>query len=192
MRLAEAVVETLRACHARRVTVVRILRENALVLKAGERQVQPDFFFRLAAAGRHFNLAFEIDNGTASVDSGAVNGVRQKLLTYHAYQDLVLSQWLAGGKCWERPRLRVVFLTPSVSRAYHVLALAAQLSRTTRRLVYAAAFDGYVTDADPLFAPLFLDHLGHWQSLIDLHPSAPRLRPPVRITAPLEGPLAVW
>ena len=32
------------------------------------------------------------------------------------------------------------------------------MSRHSRRLVYAATFDAYVTDPEPLFVPLFLDH----------------------------------
>src|SRR5438093_7575460 len=108
-RLAEVIVETARCCHARRVTIERFIRENELTFTAGDRHVQPDCFFRLTLSGRAFNLAFEIDNSTASIDAYAVNSIRQKLMTYHAYQELVLAQWHAGGKNWERPRLRVVF-----------------------------------------------------------------------------------
>ena len=191
-RLAEVIVETLRACHAGRVTIERFTRENELVFQAGDRQVQPDCFFRLAASGRSFNLAFEIDNSTASIEAHAVNSIRQKLMTYHAYQELVLSQWRAGGKQWERPRFRVVFLTRSVERAYHILAYAAEsATNKSRRLVYAATLDGFVTTDDPLHAPIFLDHLGHWQSLIDLHPSARYSKMAVRLTRPLDCPLAV-
>jgi hypothetical protein len=191
-RLAEVIVETLRACSARRVTIDRFIRENEIAFTAGDRQVQPDCFFRLAASERLFNLAFEIDNSMASVDAHATNSIREKLTTYERYQELLLSQWLASGKKWERPRFRVVFLTQSISRAYHILALAAEIARTpSRRLVYAAPLDSFVTDPDPLFAPLFLDHAGSWQSLINLHPSAPCLKAPVRLAKPLESPLAV-
>ncbi len=121
-RLAELIVETLRACSARRVTIARFIRENELKFRAGDRQVQPDCFFRLGVSGRLFNLAFEIDNSMASVDANATNSIRQKLTTYERYQELLLSQWLAGGKKWERPRFRVAFLTQSISRAYLILA----------------------------------------------------------------------
>lgn len=191
-RLAEAIVETLRACSARRVTIERFIRENELAFTVGDRQVQPDCFFRLATAGRLFNLAFEIDNSMASVDANATNSIRQKLTTYERYQELLLSQWLAGGKKWERPRFRVVFLTQSIARAYHILALACEIARTpSRRLVYATPLDTYVTDPDPIYAPLFLDHAGAWQSLINLHPTAACLKAPVRLTRPLDCPLAV-
>jgi hypothetical protein len=189
-RLAEVIVETLRACHHRRVEIERFIRENELIFQAGDRQVQPDCFFRLATGGRSFNLAFEIDNSTASVDAYAVNSIRQKLATYHAYMGLVLAQWHAGGQKWERPRFRVVFLTRSVERAYHILAFAADATPSkARQLVYAATLENYVTDDQPLHAPIFLDHLGQWQSLIDLHPTARYLKTSVRLTRPLECPL---
>jgi hypothetical protein len=191
-RLAEAIVTTLCACHARRVTIDRFIRENELAFTAGDRQVQPDCFFRLSSAGRVFNLAFEIDNSTASVDAPAGNSIRHKLGTYQSYQDLVLSQWLRGGKRWERPRFRVVFLTPSITRAHHILTLAAAFApNRPRRLVYAAPFDYYACDRDPLHAPIFLDHLGHWQSLVDLHPTAPYFKMPVRLAKAVESRLAM-
>lgn len=191
-RLAEVIVETVRACHARRVTIERFVRENELVFAAGDRQVQPDCFFRLATSGRSFNLAFEIDNSTASIDAHATNSIRQKLMTYQTYQNLLLSQWRDAGKKWERPRFRVVFLTRSVERAYHILTFAAETTAIkSRRLVYAATQESYVTDDQPLHAPIFLDHLGDWQSLVDLHPSAVYTKSPVRLTRRVDSPLAV-
>ena len=191
-RLAEVIVETLRACHARRVTIERFFRENELAFPVGDDQVQPDCFFQLVTGGRVFNLAFEIDNSTESVDSYAANAIRQKLTVYHAYQDQVLSAWLTSGKPWERPRFRVVFLTQSAARAYHILSLAEETTgNKARRLVYAATHSSFVSDSDPLFAPLFLDHRGLWQSLIDLHPTARHQKTPVRITPALKFPLGV-
>ena len=111
-RLAEALVATLCACHARRIEIVRFIRENELTFTAGNAHVQPDGFFRLLAEGRYFNLAFEIDNSTASVDSPAANSILQKLTTYDAYQELVLSVWRRGDKRGEKPRIRVVFGQP--------------------------------------------------------------------------------
>ncbi len=191
-RLAEVIVETVRACHTRRVTIERFIRENELAFKAGDRQVQPDCFFRLTTGGRSFNLAFEIDNSTASIDAHATNSIRQKLMTYQAYQDLLLSQWLAAGKKWERPRFRVVFLTRSVERAYHILTFASEVTANkSRRLVYAATQECFVTDDHPLHAPIFLDHAGDWQSLIDLHPTAAYTKAPVRLTRPVDSPLVL-
>src|ERR1019366_218362 len=90
-RLAEVIVEPLRACSAHRVKIERFIRENELTFKAGDRQVQPDCFFRVATSGRSFNLAFEIDNSMASIDAHAVNSIRQKLTTYQVYQEPALS-----------------------------------------------------------------------------------------------------
>jgi hypothetical protein len=189
-RLAEAIVETLRACHQRRVTIERFYRENELTFSVGNETVQPDCFFRFAAGGRHFNLAFEIDQSTESVDSVAVSSIRRKLLSYHAYQEFVLDQWRTSGKTWEKPRLRVVFLTRTVARAHHILSLARETNPTpARRLVYSATQASFIADPDPLHAPVFLDHHGHWQSLIDLHPTSRHRREPVRITAAIESPL---
>ena len=98
----------------------------------------------------------------------------------------------SGGKTWERPRFRVVFLTQSVERAYHILAFAAETTQNrTRRLVYAATQESYLTDDNPLHSPIFLDHQGDWQSLVDLHPSATYRKTPVRLTRPVESPLGV-
>jgi hypothetical protein len=83
-----------------------------------------------------------------------------------------------------------VFLTRTIERAYHIRSLAKETNPTPqRRLVDAAALASYVTDADPLFAPLFLDHHGGWQSLIDLHPTAGHRREPVRLAPTVESPL---
>lgn len=191
-RLAEAIAETVRGCHARRVHIERFIRENELTLTAGDQHVQPDSFFRLRASGRRFNLAFENDNSMASVNSHALNAIRRKLTTYYAYQELVLSQWLSHGKQWDEPRLRVVFFTRSVERTYNILSLAADLSGSrNRRLVYAAPLDVYVSDPDPLFSPILLDHLGHWQALVDLHPTSAFLRTPVCLSKPVESLLCV-
>jgi hypothetical protein len=191
-RLAEAIVETVRACHLRRVTIERFVRENELAFIAGNAQVQPDCFFRLTTCGKFFNIAFEIDNSTESIDSYAASGIRHKLAVYGAYQELILSQWLTGGRAWERPRFRVVFLTQTVERAYHILSFAAETTQdSSRRLVYATTNESYVTESDRLHAPIFLDHFGDWNSLVDLHPTASYLRTPVRLVRPVESPLGV-
>jgi hypothetical protein len=191
-RLAEVIVETLRACHARRVTIERFIREHELTFSVGDEHVQPDCFFRLIEGGRSFNLAFEIDNSTESLDSHAVNSIRRKLVTYHSYQELVLSQWLAAGKTYERPRFRVVFLTQSVERSYHILSLAAESTQNkSRRLVYAATHSSFVTESDPLHSPVFLDHFGDWQSLVDLHPTASYRKTPIRFSRTVVSPLAL-
>lgn len=192
MRLAELVVLLHRATHARGVLIERFIRENELTLAVGDDAVQPDAFIRFAVAGRRFNVAVEIDGGTESVDSPAANAIRRKLTVYDNYQEQVLSQWATHGKSWERPRLRVLFLTPSVERAYHILALAGRIThRPDRRLVYAAAQRDFVNAVDPLFAPTLLDHHGRWQALIDLHPTAPFTKNQIRLPAAVESGFGV-
>lgn len=189
-RLAEVIVAVVRAAHTRRVTIERFDRENDLTFAVGERQVQPDCFFRLVSAGRPFNLAFEVDESTESIDSHAVSSIRSKLGVYLEYQERVLAQWLASGRTWERPRLRIVFLTRSVARAYHILAHAAQITRNrSRRLVYAATHEVFLADSEPLHAPIFLDHRGEWQALVELHPTSRFRKELVRLTEIVESRL---
>ena len=191
LRLAEAIVALVRGSHARRIEIARFYRDNELTFEVGEARIQPDCFLRLASGGRTFSFAFEIDMSQESVDSPATNSVRRKLRLYHAYQNQLLESWLAAGKQWECPRFRVAFLTLSVARAYHILALARPIqSQRARRLVYAATHESFVSDAEPLAAPLFLDHFGHWQALVDPHPSAKFLKEPVRIAPAVESPFA--
>lgn len=191
MRLAEAVVTVVKASHVHRVEIVRFYRENELTLEVGEDRLQPDCFVRLETGGKTFSFAFEIDTSQESLDSPAGNSVRRKLTFYHEYQNRLLTGWIAGNKAWERPRFRVVFLTASVIRSYHILGLSHRIqTHPTRRLVYAAMHDSFITDIDPLLAPLFLDHFGQWQALIDLHPTAPFQREPVRLTPLVESPFA--
>ncbi len=193
LRLSEVIVSTICAAHDRHVTIVGFHRENQLTFAVGEAQVQPDCFFQFSSGVRAFNVAFEIDQSTETVDSPRDTSLRSRLELYDAYQQLLLESWLAGGRTWPRPRFRVVFLTTSVARAYHILAVAARITRNpSRRLICAATQDSYLGDADPLTNPLLLDHSGHWQSLIDLHPSARALRSPVRLPPAREPDAAVW
>ncbi len=191
-RLAEAIVTVVKACHDSHASVERFIRENDLSFPVGNEQVLPDCFFRLKYCGRFFNLAFEIDQSTESLDSFAANSVREKLSLYHRYQDQVLKTWQHHGKQWERPRLRVVFFTKTIERAYHILALAAEASANpSRKLVYAAPLETFTTDPHPLQTPLFLDHSGQWQALVDLHPTAPFTKTRVRLQPAVENPYVV-
>ena len=187
LTLAEIIVQTVCGCHAQRVTINRLFRENELTFRVGDEHVQPDCFIRFASGGKNFSVAFEIDQSTESVDSHASNSIRHKLQTYDAYQELLLLQWLHHEKTWERPRFRVAFLTRTVERAYHILGLAAQVATNKfRRVVYAATQESYLAESDPVRAPIFLDHSGRWQSLVDLHPTARRRCEPIRLPCPLE------
>jgi hypothetical protein len=153
-----------------------------------DRQVQPDCFSRFQSAGKNFSIAFELDLSTEPVDSLRLQSVRPKLQTYDAYQAMVLSQWLQHGRTWERPRFRSAFLTRSVERAYHILALAGQVAeKKSRWLVYAATVDSFLGDLDPLRSPVFLDYQGRWRALIELHPTSPAKREPERLPRLVAG-----
>lgn len=191
--LAEVIVETVRACHTGRVAIDRFLRENDLIFSVGNAQVQPDCFFRFTCGGKPFNVAFEIDQSQETLDSHAVNSIRRKLQTYDAYQTALISQWHATGKTWERPRFRVAFLTRTIERAYHILSLAAQItSIPRRRFVYGATQEHFLGDPNPIHSPIFLDHEGQWQSLVDLHPTASHRKTPVRFPRPVDTSPVVW
>lgn len=185
LRLAEAVVTIVTASHARQVEITRFYRENELTLQVGQDRLQPDGFMRLACDGRTFNIALEIDMSQESIDSPAASSIRRKIGLYHAYQEQAFADWHAARKRWEEPRFRVVFLTLTTQRAYHILAFTRQIaSHRSRRLVYAATQSSFSTDSAALTNPLFLDHFGHWQSLIHDHPSARFQKEPVRINGP--------
>lgn len=193
LRLAEAIVTIVRGSNRSRVTIQRFFRENELTFTAGDAQVQPDAFLSLTSCGKTFNIALEIDMSNESVDSHAVNSLREKLHTYNDYQSTLLANWHASGRSSEQPRFRVVFLTRSVARAYHILALAGQMSpNRRRRFVYAATHESFSSEPDPLRTPVFLDHSGHWQALIDLHPTSVFQRTPVRWGNLVDQTHCVW
>lgn len=183
--LAELIALLREQLHAHGIEIVRFHRENDLTFSVGEAQVQPDGFFRFAYAGRFFNVAVELDQSTESVVSFYDQSIRQKLALYDAYQASVLNEWLANDRSYERPRFRVAFFTRSVVRAYHILSLASELTlHSARRLVYAITQESFTHESDPLRQPIFLDHQGRWQALVDPHPTAPFQREPVRLTRP--------
>jgi hypothetical protein len=187
--LANVIVHTLVAAHERRVQITNFHRENALTLEVGQFSQQPDFHAQLCTGGKTFNVLFEIDRSTESVDSFFEQSIRQKLLGYEAYQDMVWQQWKDGGKSGPRPYFRLAFLTVSISRAYHILTLAHNLARNPRRrLCYAATHDSYLASSDAVREPLFLDHHGRWQALVNLHPTSHFLREPVPLPVGVRGP----
>jgi hypothetical protein len=181
LQLADVVIHTLIAAHTHRVTVTAFHRENELTLEVGQHRTSPDCHIQLAA-GRLFNVLFELDRSTESLDSPAANSVRQKLLAYDAYQDYAWSLWKQRGEQGTRPYFRVAFLTISAERAQHVLALARDCARNPdRHLCYATTIDSYLAAGDAVREPLFLDHHGRWQALVNIFPSSSFAREPVRI-----------
>ena len=193
LNLAAVIVETMRAAHTGRVKVQRLFRENELTFSVGSDHVQPDCFVRFECGGKPFNVAFEIDQGTESLDSNAENSIRTKLRIYDAYQESVLKEWIASDKTWERPRFRLAFLTNSIDRAHHILATAARMTcNGKRRLALAATHDSFLAESDPLRSPIFLDHAGQWQSLVDLHPTSPHRKQPVRLKPLVVDSTPIW
>jgi hypothetical protein len=175
---------------------VRVLRshgDGGLTLEIGEHRQQPDCHFQLEQGGRVFNILFEIDNATEPLDSPREHSIRTKLLGYEAYQDWVLRVWRDNGRRGPRPYFRVVFLTLGADRANHMLWLAREYARNRdRRLCYAATQAAYLGEPRAVTSPLFNDHHGGWQSLVNPHPSAPFLRTPVRLTPPVAPAAVIW
>ncbi len=167
--------------------------ENTFSIDAPPLITKPDFSAVLAHSGRTFNTFFERDRHTEPIDSLARNSIRNKILTYERYCDVLYARWRAGhipGR--ERPRIRVPFWTDTMERAEHILYAASQLVRDPRRLlVYATTMDTYLNNNDALLQPIFLDHRGNFQAIVDLHPTSRFLREPVKLRAPvLAQPLA--
>lgn len=186
MVTADVIVHTLIACHEARVRVVKYHGDGQLTLEIGEYRQQPDSHFQFDHGGRHFSVLFEVDNATEPIDSHRENSIRTKLLGYEAYQDWVWQTWKQHGRQGPRPYFRVVFLTTGAERARHILWFAGRCGRNrARRLCYAATQEAYLGEPQAVTAPIFNDHYGQWQSLVNLQPTAPYLRAPVRLSPPL-------
>jgi hypothetical protein len=192
LELAETIVHSLVAAHAQRMKLSNFHRENELVLEIGHHRTSPDCHMQFTTSGKTFNVLFEIDRSTESLDSAAVNSIRNKILAYEAYQDWAWQGWKQAGERGPRPYFRVAFLTATVERAYHILALARYCARNKdRRLCYTATLDSFLAEAAALSVPLFLDHHGEWQAIVNIHSSAPIARPPVRLSPFLQPALPI-
>jgi hypothetical protein len=183
---AEIIVHTLVASHTARVRIAQYHGDGKLTLAAGEYRQQPDCHFQFESDGRTFNVLFEVDNATEPLDSPREQSLRTKLLGYECYQDWVLRGWHEHGRVGERPIFRVVILTKGSKRAEHILWLAKSCARNPdRRLCYTATQDVFLAEPLAVTSPILNDHLGGWQSLINLHPTSRFLREPIRLTPPL-------
>jgi hypothetical protein len=183
---AEIIVHTLVAAHATHVRVAKYHGDGKLTLAAGEYRQQPDCHFQFESGGKSFNVLFEVDNATEPLDSLREQSLRTKLLGYECYQDWVLAGWHAHGRDGPRPVFRVVVLTKGVERARHILWLARACARNPdRRLCYAATQETYLAEPLAITAPVFNDHHGGWQSLVNPQPTARFLREPIRLSPPL-------
>lgn len=191
--LAEIIVHSLVAAHRDRCTVPFFQGEGEARIDVASHTFCPDCFFQFGLAGKQFNCYFEIDQSTESIDSNAEQSIRTKLLNYETYQDSLVAWWKGQGERGPRPYFRTVFLTRSQERAYHILWLAQTCARNfDRHLVYAATQDDYLTEPRALQSPLFLDHRGRWQSLVNLHPTSNFHRAPIRLTRPVTPLATVW
>ncbi len=186
MATADAITHTINCCHVGGVEIMRSLGDGRLVLEVGEHRQLPDFHFQLRKSGKTFNLVFEIDNATEPIDSKREQSIRSKLLGYETYQNWVLGLWSKSGRIGPRPSFRVVFLTIGSDRANHMLWLAHELAFIKdRRLVYATTQDNYLSDTLAVTHPIFNDHLGDWQSLVNYQATSGFLRERVRLKRPI-------
>ncbi len=184
--IAEVIVHSLVTAHRDRCTIPFFYGDGEARIDIASHTFYPDCFFQFALAGKQFNIYFEIDQSTESIDSNAEQSIRTKLLNYEAYQDSLVAWWKGNTKTGTRPFFRAVFLTRSQERAYHILWLAQACARNAdRHLVYAATQDAYLTESRALQNPLFIDHHGRWHSLVNLHPSSNFHRAPVRLSRPV-------
>ena len=182
MATAEVIVQTLVAARAANVTILKFHGDGRITLSAGEYRQQPDCHFQFGCAGMLFNVLFEVDNATEPLDSLREHRIRSKLLGYECYQDWVLRSWQQQGRVGPRPLFLVVFLTKGMQRVHNMLALARDCARNPqRRLCYAATQEAYLADPLAVTSPMFVDHHGDWQSLVNLHPTSRFLREPLRL-----------
>ena len=183
MRLADTIIHTLVASHRHGIRIAEYRRENELEITGVGPVQYPDSFFRFHRSGREFNVMLELDNGTEPLDSHEPHSIRKKILTYEAHQDHALAWWLTQPK--PRPanaRFRVAFLTRSAERAENIASLAHDLAPNKDRLLcYAVTLGDYLSEPDALRSPVFLDHFGRWQALVNTHPSSTFSRTPVRL-----------
>lgn len=186
MATADAIAHTMTACHVAGVEIMRAQGDGRLVLEIGEYRQMPDFHFQLRKAGKTFNLVFEIDNATEPIDSHREQSIRTKILGYQTYQNWVLRNWTNAGRNGPRPSFRVLFLTVGIERSNHILWLAHQLAMNAdRRLVYATTQDTYLGNDWAVTHPIFNDHLGDWQSLVNYQATSGYLRERIRLKRPV-------
>jgi len=184
--LSRLITHALASAHRRGIRLQWASPENTFTIEAPPLTTKPDFSAVFAHSGLAFNTFWERDRHTESIESLTANSVRNKLLTYERYYDLLISRWRAGHFPGPRPRIRVLFWTDTMERAEHILYAALQLAHNPRRLlVYATTMDTFLNNDDALMQPIFLDHHGRFQAMVDSHPTSRFVREPVRIRVPV-------
>ena len=76
LALAGVIVHTLVGASRHGVSVTKFHRENELTLSVGQYSQQPDFHVQLRYGSRMFNVVFEVDRATESLDSIADQSLR--------------------------------------------------------------------------------------------------------------------
>ncbi len=186
-------MHSLVAAHRDRIDIPFFNGDGDAIIEVASQKLSPDCFCQFSLSGKQFNVYFEIDQSTESVDSRAEQSIREKLVRYEAYQDSLVAWHNAQTASVSWPYFRVVFLTRSVERANHILWLARECARNANRhLVYAATQNAYLTEPRALQTPLFVDHHGRWQALVNVHPTSNFQRTPVRLTRPVTRLATVW
>jgi hypothetical protein len=148
--LANFIVRTLTAAHMHRAKVTSFYGENQLELKLGERSMRLDAAAQFKIKGyRPYNCLFELDCGTEPVYSQKQReSLSQKVNFVFEYEQ----------SCQQTFRHYVIFATPT-TRMANYLQMVDQLNPNSQRTIcYAATLDHYLHGADPLRAPIFLDH----------------------------------
>lgn len=187
--LSRLITHAVACAHRRGIRIEWAMPENTYSIVAGPHRMKPDFSVVFGHSGMRFNTFWERDRHTESIDSPAKNSVRNKIIAYETYYNLLADRWRRGDIPGRRPRLRVPFFTDTMERAEHILCTASQLARNPKRLlVYATTLDCFLNDDDALMQPVFLDHCGRFQAVVDLHPSSASPRGPVQLRAPVLAP----
>ena len=185
--VADVVVHAIVAGHEHGIRLVSSHAENQLALKLGEEVLKPDFQMTLEApTGEQFRFLFEIDNCTEPLLATDPHreSIRRKIMFYERYQEHWLALWKQGGAAGLAPRFRVLFFSGTPARVREILAVAASCATwNNRRLCYATTVQEFLAETDAIRSCVFLDHIGHWGSLVSVHPGARPLRQRVRLPA---------
>lgn len=180
--VAETIVHVTVAAHRLRTHITSFHGDGQLVLETNVHRLVPDCHIQLQRDERLFNFLVEIDNSTETLTTERINSIRSKLEGYEWYQDSVWNGWKQQGRPGPRPYFRVVFLTRSSERSNNILWLARNVAKNRdRHLVYAGTQDGFLASDAPLLEPLFNEHDGQWQCLLQMQPTSRFTLTPVRL-----------
>jgi hypothetical protein len=189
--LADVIVCAIVAGHRSGIRLTHFCPENQLTLSVDEQTLKPDFQMTLEApTGQLFKFLVELDNSTEPLEATDPKreSIQRKLVFYERFQEHWLHRWRQRGREGFPPRFRVLLFTRSTQRVRDMLAVARTVSRwRNRRLCYAVTIEEFLAESDAVRAPIFLDHFGCWQGLMQLHPPDTVVRTPVRLPAPVQS-----